>query len=159
MRRSLGVLLASALLAAAPACFSVPVAEPSALPVDGSLLGKWRCTPLDAEPDPAELLVLRFDEDQYYAEWREAEKVERYRAYPVKADGATFLSVRDLAPTGDRPWTAVLYAVGKHGVLSLQLPAKRILDEPDDAKAVTDLRAQAGRADAWQRFADCTPAR
>jgi hypothetical protein len=138
------------------ACFTVPVAAPRGLPLDAALLGRWECTSVETESaDHAQLYVLRFDQQQYYAEWREGDKVDRYRAYPVRARGVTFLGVGDLGPSSLWPWSAVLYSVREGGALSLQLPAKRILDMSDEKAAIQELKAKADRPDTWQSLARC----
>ena len=139
----------------ASACFTVPIAKPQRSPLDPALLGIWQCTAVDDESgDPAQLQVVRFDERQYYAEWKERDKVDRYRAYPVRAGGTTFLSVGELEPSSRWPWTAVLYSV-RDGELSLQLPAKRVLDMSDEKAAMRELKAKASRPDIWQPLTRC----
>jgi hypothetical protein len=149
-----GRIAAAGLLLVSSACFTGPVAPPAGLALDTRVLGAWDCTPVSEEADErAVLRVFRFDEQQYYAEWREGEKVDRYRAYPVEARGVKFLSVGELVP-GTFPWTAVRYSVSPSEALDLQVPAKRILDMSDEA-AVQALKSQADRSDAWQAFGRC----
>jgi hypothetical protein len=156
MRKAASQVLAAALLVPACGCFTVPISAPQGLALDTTLLGEWECVPIETKSaDRAQLQVLRFDEQQYYAEWKEANKIERYRAYPIRIKGVTFLSVGDLTPASQWPWTAISYSTREANSLSLQLPAKRILDMSDDNAAIQDLTAHADRTDTWQPFTRC----
>jgi len=153
LSQSCGIVL----LVAASSCFSTPIGPPSGLPLDAALVGEWQCEPADpASGGRATLEILRFDDQQYYAEWKEKENEERlrYRAYPVRLAGVTVLSVGDLAESR-WPWTAVRYAFPKEGELVLDLPAERILDISDEKAAILELTTKADRPDTWQRFARC----
>ena len=147
--------LVCVLLAAVPlsGCFKEPVAEATALPLDKALLGAWFCTPIAGQvPSAATLTVLRFDDHDYFAELRDNidkdETPARYRAYLVKTRGLTFLSAEDLDPLySDWRWTAIRYSFGDDGALSLQVPARRILDLPAGS-ALRAFRVELSRPDA-----------
>src|SRR5215470_5888877 len=155
MRRRPTVLLATALVIGAVGCFSVTAPQPEGLPLSRELLGAWDCKSADSSSsEHAQLTLLKFDDAQYYAEWKDGEKVERYRAYPVKFNQVTVLVVREVSQSPDKYWTAVRASVEKDGsVLVLRLPAKRLLDMNDDDAALHELPSKADNPDVWQTFA------
>ena len=122
VRRALRVPAVLAILSSA--CFKEPVTPPDRSRVDARLLGEWDCRPTDPSADERALLtVLRFDAGQYYAEWKEGEKLERYRAYPGALKGLTILNVTELS---DKYWTALRASFSADGSMSLAVPATRI---------------------------------
>jgi hypothetical protein len=137
------------------ACFNEPVTAPDHSKVDARLLGAWDCRPSDETSDDRALLtILAFDAAQYYAEWKESEKVERYRGYPGTLKGHAILNVQDLS---DKSWTAVRTSISADGSLSLVVPSTRITDLTNDAVRLRTLRHEADQASAWQAFAICVP--
>ena len=155
MRRAGRTLGVAGLLVILAGCFNDPVAPPVDVALDEGLLGHWRCGPAEANSsEHADLGVWRFDEHQYYAEWREDDDVSRFRAYLSEADGVQFLSVADLSAVL-APWTAVRYSSPEPGVLDLRLPAQRILDMDDSRTAARVLASHASRSDSWQFLARC----
>jgi hypothetical protein len=99
--------------------------------------------------------VLRFDESQYYIEWKEGEKLYRYRAYPGQLKGINILNVTELSESGDIFWMAARASLGVDGVLSLAVPAKRLSDMGDDDARLRMFRHEVDRSDAWEDFARC----
>lgn len=154
MRRTLSVVAGLALFGSA--CFKDAVTSPDpAGRVETRLLGEWDCRPSDETSDDRALLtVLRFDAGQYYAEWKEGETVERYRAYPGRLKGRAFLNVMDLS---DKSWTALRAIVAADGSLSLVVPSARIIDQKDDAVRLETFRREADQPSAWQTYALCQP--
>jgi hypothetical protein len=152
-RRLLAALIGSAMLAAA--CFKEPVTAPDHSEVNPRLLGQWVCSSPDASPgNRAELTILRFDSTQYYAEWKEDEKIERYRAYHGVLKGQDLLNATDISDQGGY-WSAVRVSFATDGSLSLWLPAKRITNLPDDDDSLSTFRREAKQPDAWQPFTRC----
>jgi hypothetical protein len=117
----------------------------------------WDCRPGEADAtDRAQLAVFRFDERQYYAEWREDTKVDRYRAYPAKLGGVPVVSIQDLGDgSSGKPWTVLRSSLESDGSLAIQSPARRILDMNDEAAALRELRSKASAPATWQPFARC----
>jgi hypothetical protein len=123
--------------------------------VDARLLGEWDCRPTDPSADDRALLtVLRFDAGQYYAEWKEGEKLERYRAYPGVLKGLAILNVTELS---EKYWTALRASFSADGSLSLAVPATRITDLTDDDVRLRTFRREADQPTAWQGLALCVP--
>ena len=70
------------------ACLSSPLGQSGQAALDSHLLGDWNCHPgLGDSTETATLEVLRFDESQYLAEWKEDDKTTRYRAFPTSVKG------------------------------------------------------------------------
>jgi hypothetical protein len=155
MRGSAVILLAAGILGC-PGCFSVPAPKLKGLPLERELMSQWDCTSADPDQtDQAQLTVLRFDQHQYYAEWKEGEKVARYRAYPMRFKGVTAIIAIDLDST--KYWTPLRASVGRDKVLSLEVPSKRLLEMDDDKAAVAEFNAKADDPGSWQPFARCQP--
>ncbi len=140
------------------ACFKVPPTKLGRWPLDSTLVNEWECTSVEAEAsDKALVVVLKFDERQYYVEWKEGPKLYRYRAYPGQLKGVGILNVVELPESGGTPWMAARALLQGSGVLQVQVPAKRITDlEGADAR-LSAFRRDADRRDAWQDFARCVP--
>ena len=157
MRERLTVVLAAGLVTSAVGCFSVTAPQPEGLELSPELLGAWECQSADSSSsEHAHLTLLKFDDAQYYAEWKDDAKLDRYRAYPVKFNNVTVLVVREVSESPDKYWTVVRASVEKDAsVLALRLPAKRLLDMTDDDAALHELRSKADNPDAWQPFARC----
>ena len=156
VRRMLPVLAGLAILNSA--CFSEPVTRPDRSRFDARLLGEWDCSStVESSDDRALLTVVKFDAGQYYAEWREDEKLERYRAYPGALKGLAILNVTELSEPADRYWTAVRTSFSADGSMSLALPATRITDMTDDDVRLRTFRREADQPTAWQVFARCVP--
>ena len=155
-RRSLVVLVGLATLSAG--CFPEPATPLAGSRIETRLLGEWDCSSLEpSSTDRALLTILRFDAGQYYAEWKEGEKVERYRAYPGSLKGLPILNVTEIAGSADRPWFAVRTAFSSDGSMSFSVPAKRIADIAGDDVRLRTFRREADQAGAWLPFAHCMP--
>ncbi len=153
-RRYLLLTLATILLSTA--CFQVPATKLGRLPLDAKVLGEWDCRPAEPTTEASALVTfLRFDEFQYYVEWKEGEKLYRYRVYPGHLRGIKILNVAELPESDHRLWMVARASLGVDGVLSLAVPAKRITDMSDDDARLRAFRREADRADAWEDFARC----
>jgi hypothetical protein len=153
VRRALPVLAGLAILSSA--CFDEPVTPPDRSRVDARLLGEWDCRPPDPSSDERALLtVLRFDAGQYYAEWKDDDKLERYRAYPGALKGLAILNVTELS---EKYWMALRASFSADGSMSLVMPAARIIDLTDDDVRLRTFRREADQPSAWQGFALCVP--
>ena len=153
MRRALPVLTGLAIVVSA--CFNEPVTPPAKSGFDARLLGEWDCRSSDPSADDRALLtVMRFDAGQYYAEWKEGEKLERYRAYPGVIKGLAILNATELS---DKYWTALRVSFSADGSMSLAVPATRITNLTDDDVRLRTFRREADQPTAWQGFALCMP--
>jgi hypothetical protein len=139
-------------------CFKEPATPPDRPQIDARLLGEWDCTSSEAASEVRALLtVLRFDAGQFYAEWNEGEKVERYRAYPGDLKGLAILNVTAVSQSANRYWSAVRPSFSADGSMTLALPAQRITAIADDDLSLSTLRREADLPSAWQTFARCVP--
>jgi hypothetical protein len=139
-------------------CFSDPLGKPGSVPTDVELLGKWRCTSVgDGEPKEGTLEVLRFDDSQYYAEWKDAEESARYRAYGTRVGDTTLLNVEELdGKFTPWPWAAVRAVVGKDKKLALALVTAQALRASDEKGMKREIRQRVHDAQIYHAFADCT---
>jgi hypothetical protein len=129
------------------------VTRPARSPLDRRVLGEWDCTSADpSSSDRALLTVLRFDDYQYYAEWKEGEKIERFRAYPGKLKGREILNVTELS---ESYWSVLRTSFPPDGSMQLALPATRITDIAGDDVRLRTFRREADQPSAWQAFARC----
>src|SRR5258708_28516101 len=126
-RQILTVLAILAMLNAA--CFDEPATPLQHSRLDSHLLGQWDCSSADASSDDRALLtVLPFDGRQSYAEWKEGEKVWRYRAYPGDLRRLSILNLVEEPESPNQSWSALRAALPADGTMSLVVPAKRITD-------------------------------
>jgi hypothetical protein len=152
-RRLLPVLVGLTMLASG--CFREPAAPHGRSGIDARYLGVWDCTSAEASAESARLTVLRFDAGQYYAEWIEEQKVERYRAYNGTLKGLDILNVTEVSESAPESWSALRASFPADGSLSLELPAKRIIDMTGDGLRLRTFRREADQPSAWQAFARC----
>jgi hypothetical protein len=151
--RPLPVLVGLALLSSG--CFNEPAAQAGRSRIDARYLGQWDCGSADASSgDRARLTVMRFDAGQYYSEWNEDGKIERYRAYHGNLKGLDVLNVVEVSNSTRDYWSALRVSIAADGSMSLAVPAKRITDMNGDGGLRT-FRRQADQASAWQAFARC----
>ena len=132
MRKPVFLLLA--LLCGCPYSSPVPLAPAKDATFDESLLGRWHL-----KEDKIDLLVLRFNENEYYLEMTERKKepkTTRFRGHLTKVDGVSFLNVCpiDSADADDRKWSFAAWAV-KNGAFELKLIEDKLLKEPFDKSA------------------------
>jgi hypothetical protein len=140
------------------ACFNQPATPPGRSRIDARFLGEWDCSSVDVSSGERALLtVLRFDSGEYYAEWKEGDKVERYRAYHGDLKGIAILNVTEVSESADGLWSAMRTAFSGDGSMSLALPAERITDMTGDDVRLRTFRREADQPSAWQPFARCVP--
>jgi hypothetical protein len=139
-------------------CFSDPLGKPGSVPTNVELLGKWRCTSVgDGDPGEGTLEILRFDDWQYYAEWKDPEQVARYRAYGTRLGDATLLNVEELdGKFTPWPWAAVRAVVGKDKKLALAVVKVKALRSSDEKGMKREIRERVHDAQIYQAFVDCT---
>lgn len=157
MNRGLPVIVGLALSGAA--CFDEPPAPGGRTAIEKRYLGEWDCTSAEGAEDAegkALLTVLRFDESQYYAEWKEDGKVERYRAYHVRLKGVDVFNVAFVEKDAPELWAAMRATVEGDGSLAIDAPARRITELKDDAVQLRTFRREADQPTAWQPFVRCT---
>ena len=150
--------MAVALLGAG--CFGsdVPLGPPERGAIDKTLLGTWRCTDPAQSPDKsAALRVIPFDKHQYYAERRESDDIERYRAYSTPIRGETLLNVEDLSFRMRGPeWVFLRAKRGSDGHLRLSFVKEDSLKGLDPATAVRAIKRRVGDDSLYEDLAVCT---
>jgi hypothetical protein len=105
--------------------------------IDQPLLGTWVCRS-DDDPQPTDLTFVDFDGRQYLLQ-SDDHKAERYshRVVGSRIEGATFLSLRPVAPKAEDEWTVLRYSFSDANHLSLRLvDPEPFEDVLDDAVAV-----------------------
>lgn len=103
MKRFLIPLAITAFLASG-CVHHVPVTTEHSLPLDWEFLGLWELVPGEATGDPSEdlMLILKWSETEYLAQFPQGEKGDFYRAYPVEVAGRVFIQAQSLgSPWGD----------------------------------------------------------
>ena len=105
--------------------------------IDQPLLGTWACRS-DDDPQPTDLTFVDFDGGQYLLQ-SDDHKAERYshRVIGSRIEGATFLSLRPVAPKAEDEWTVLRYSFSDANHLSLRLVDPEAFEDVlDDAIAV-----------------------
>ena len=79
----------------------VPMASSVGSTIDLNLVGRWKTIATEDNSTPANMLVLKFNDDEYYVKYQEGKDVIRYRAYLraylVMVDGVPFINVQPIA--------------------------------------------------------------
>jgi len=142
-------------------CLSVPLGHPEAKAMDTRLLGKWRCSSAQAgSSETAGLEVVRFDDSQYYADWREGDRVARYRAYPSKIGPVTVLNVEELnGRFTPWPWAIVRATVDDAGALTLEMVDGKQIQAKDENAAIREIKVRIGDRSIYQALAQCVEIR
>jgi hypothetical protein len=125
--RPLAVLLLFTPLFLTACGSAVPLGEADDAGFDAALVGRWQ--EVDAEDDaPAELLLLKFDDNTYFGEFRDTENgpltledVVRCRVYVTYIDGVPFLNAQFIDPLeeDDRRYMFLTYRMTDEGDLVL----------------------------------------
>lgn len=117
---SVSLAFALALMVFLCGCYvsKIPMASSANSELDPNLIGKWERIVTEKDPTPVEMLVLQFNDNEYYAEYRDANELLRFRAYIVKIEEVPFINVQDIKE--DRSFIFVRYSVGEDGVLTLR---------------------------------------
>jgi hypothetical protein len=140
------------------ACLSSPLGQPGQVALDSHLLGDWNCRPgLDDSTETATLEILRFDESQYLAEWKEDDKTTRYRAFPTSVKGVRLINLTELGGgQASEPWLVVRYRVGPDESLAVDFLEEKIL-EMDEKAILHALKKRPGDPSLWRPFVHCVP--
>jgi hypothetical protein len=158
MTPRLHVLTCGGLLFLGAACYesSRPLGPPERGVVDPSFVGNWRCEdPAEGSTQVAHLLVMPFDRSQYYLEWREDDKVWRYRAYSTQLHGEILFNVGELKEAGASSWT-FLRATRHGGVLSLSVVNKDSLKGTGEAGVLNEIARRVKDEALYESWAVCT---
>jgi hypothetical protein len=125
--------------------------------IDSDLFGSWECRPSDETNDErATMTVMRFDEHQYYVEWREDDKVTRYRAHSSSFAGETLMNVAELTrPRKDEAWVFMRYAV-TDGQLKLAVVSDKAVKDLSEKAALAAIRKRAKEDSLYEAFAVCS---
>ena len=154
----------SLLLLAVVACgcyeASAPLGPPGAVAVDPAIVGAWRCVspPEDKSSERAMLLVMPFDESQYFAEWTsEGDKPDRYRAYGTRAGREVVLNVHQV-PATEGGWAFFRYRIDQAGVLHLSMVDDKAMKGLGERAALDAIRSRAGDESIYMPVAECSRA-
>ena len=160
-RTRLGALLLAAVTCG---CYeaSVPLGPPGEIAVDPAILGTWQCAspPEDKSDSQATLVVMRFDEAQYFAEWTEGREPDLYRAYASRAGSQVLLNVRSLGfQVEGKPWVFMRYRIDAAGRLNLAIVRDKALEGLAEREALDAIRTRAADAALYESSIFCTRTR
>jgi hypothetical protein len=143
MRRFLlfGPALFLLLLSGCPYEAKTPLGLPVRGSLDPRLLGPWTATNAQ-EKDTVRMLVLPFNDAEYYVELREKEsRITRYRAYSVPLAGSPLLQINEIAPDSvPREFLLARYTFSPDSELLLRFIGQKIVP----TTLAADARALAG---------------
>lgn len=175
MRPRSGTLLRLATGLALLGCagFEAPLGGPDQSRVEPGLLGRWvEVAAAEGQP-PTRLLVLAFDDRQYYVEVEatslpEPDRTSRWRAYVVPVAGIPIVNARVIG-AGDEPepdpfWTFWRYEVTADSTVVLRMISDEVtgrFTDPDSLRAyiASNLDAEELYADAVLHLARPRPNR
>jgi len=153
-------LACGGLLLLAAGCYesSKPLGQAEQGVVDPTFLGTWRCEdPAEGSTQVAQLLVMPFDRSQYYLEWREDDKVGRYRAYSTQLHGETLFNVRELTTESvTSRWTFLRATRRSGGALSLSVVNKDALKDSREPAARHEIARRVKDEALYEPWAICT---
>jgi len=130
------VCLVLAIAFALGGCYEskVPMASSEGSTLDPNLVGRWKAIVTEDDTTPAEMLILKFNDNEYYVRYQEEEEVTRCRAYMVMVDGVPFINlqliaVEELDKKGhirflkedERTFLFFRYSLSKDDVLTLKM--------------------------------------
>ena len=147
----------------ASACYeaSVPLGQPGSVPLDPAIVGEWQCLPPPADKSDgrATLVVMPFDERQYFAEWAsEGDRPDRYRVYGTRLGPDVVYNVHQL-PAGEGGWAFFRYRIDPAGVLYLSMVKDEAMKGLDQKAALDAIRSRAGDEKIYMPVAVCTRGR
>ena len=124
----------------------VPLGAAEDAVFDADLVGLWQAVP-SPDADDAQMLVLQFNDREYYVELREpgsepfGEEVLRLRAYLTDLDGHRFVNLQGIDPEDtEREFIFYRYALDAAGLLTIT--EVELGDERDEEFETTEeLRA------------------
>jgi hypothetical protein len=159
-RRTLKLFACLILIALLLSCYesSIPLSKPG-VNVDPVLLGRWQCVPdpRGESDENAVLSIFRFDNYQYYAEWKEKAEATRYRAYATVLDGSTLLNVRQISPDSEsEKWLFIRYKVTQSKTLNLAVVNEKAITSPNENGALQEIQKRVAEDALYQSFASCT---
>ena len=160
MRRILRSAALVSLVAVLGACYESPdpLGKVDSGRIDTRLSGGWRCmSPREALDAQATLWIIRFDDRQYYAEWREGDETTRYRAYSSLVNGETILNVEEVTlRVPSVGWIFVRYSIDTDGRLKLSLVSDDALGGLEGRAALRSIANRVKDEALYQEVAVCT---
>ncbi len=101
-------VLTSIVLAAAflVGCYetALKLGSPDQSKVDKKFVGDWKITiSSGGNTSTADLIVRNIDDKQYYVEWREDDRVDRFSAFAADVKDAHFAHLRKMTDDGEWP--------------------------------------------------------
>ncbi|MFB3132933.1 MAG: hypothetical protein ACE10K_10475 [Rhodothermales bacterium] len=105
----------------------VPLSSSDQSIIDPRLIGRWELIETEEDEGPAGMLVLQFNDHEYYVEYyyeRDDGTVEfpdtlRFRAYTTPIDGALFANLQCIG-CDERTFIFYRYAVSEDGLLTVR---------------------------------------
>lgn len=155
-------LLAFLTLAVAACQASSPLDAFPQLDLDESLVGTWRCIPLDADETDEAWVTVRANSAQertYAITWREGSQTQEYEAFASSVADSTILNVRE---AGDADgWAFVRYDFLAGNLLRIERAREEIFDGTASSSEVRAAleRALDGDDSAFEDFMVCVGAR
>lgn len=118
----------------------VPLASSEGAPMDLRLIGRWEATGLEDGEDPQRLLVLQFNEHEYYLEYIAEDSDEsldlpdtlRFRAYTTPIERALFANVQCI-DCEDRLFLLFRYALSEDGRLTVNVVSEDVYETDFEA--------------------------
>lgn len=158
MRRTAAVVVLIGLAVVLPGCYlsEEPLALPTSRALDGRLVGAWRCVDPD-EQEAALMWVAPFDASQYYVEWRDGDRLSRYRVYATEIGRHSLLNVTEIESRPDSEWAFVRYHFDAQRRLVLSLVAGEALKGLEGEAALGAIRMRVADESLYEDFAICTP--
>jgi hypothetical protein len=98
----------------------VPMASSKHSYIEPDLIGKWKKIVTADDATPADMLVLNFNDKEYYVKYQDEKDVTRYRAYIVTVKGVPFINAQFIE-RDERPFVFFRYSLSKEGVLTLRI--------------------------------------
>ena len=98
----------------------VPMASSKDSYIEPNLIGKWKKVVTADDATPADMLVLNFNDKEYYVKYQDEKDVTRYRAYIVTVKGVPFINAQFIE-RDERPFVFFRYSLSKDEVLTLRI--------------------------------------
>jgi len=134
-------LLSLVTLAGCPLSTNEPLAEPRADLRDDRLVGEWIGE--EDEDDPYGIVVLPFNDAEYYVEVHDDEEPTRFRVYLFAAGDERFLHVEELSETRDHPeYVFARYEMPDGSHLTVRLVGDELVSGDVEPEALRDFLAK-----------------
>ena len=124
--------------------------------LDLRLAGTWRCVDSADKPTQlAHLLIVPFDRSQFFIEYREEGKTERYRAYATPVQDKVLYNVAEIKPRSAPRWAFHRAVFRPDGSLVLWIVDADQLKEKDEAAVLKEIARRVDDDTLYKRWAAC----